>query len=206
MKRSRIALAVGLASAGMALCTSVAAAATVQTATQVAPLSGCSQPVMTQPFAFAKDFNAYTLAPGGTFDSAVSAGWELKSGAGIVQTAQPDGTVGGSLDLPSKSQATSPVLCVTSDYPTARLHVRNLAGSEGVFFYVSYWNNGVWTAPKNTGQFHGSGNSLWTLSNPMNVQPSGAAGWQQVRFTFVAGGNTSRFQVDNFWVDPRISH
>jgi hypothetical protein len=29
------------------------------------------------------------------------------------------------------------------------------------------------------------------------------AGWQQVRFTFVAGGTTSRFQADDFWVDPR---
>jgi hypothetical protein len=161
---------------------------------------------MTQPFSYVKDFNAYTLAPGGAFDSAVGAGWELKNGAAVVETTQADGTVGGVLDLPSKSQATSPVLCITSDYPTARLYVRNLAGSEGVFFYVSYWRNGVWTAAKNTGQFHGSGNSLWTLSNPMNVQPSGVAGWQQVRFTFVAGGNTRRFQADNFWVDPRMSH
>jgi hypothetical protein len=75
-----------------------------------------------------------------------------------------------------------------------------------VFFSVSYWKNGAWTAPKNTGQFHGGSKSVWTLSNPMNIQPGSAAGWQQVRFTFVAGGNTSRFQVDNFWVDPRLSH
>jgi hypothetical protein len=205
MKRSRIALAVGLTSIGMAVLASGAVAATVVTPTPVAPLGGCSEPVMTQPFSFVKDFNQYTLAPGGTFDSAATAGWELKNGAGVVQTAQADGTIGGVLDLPSKSQATSPVLCITSAYPTARLHVRNLAGSEGVFFYVSYWQNGVWTAPKNTGQFHGTDKSSWTLSNPMNVQPSGAAGWQQVRFTFVAGGNTSRFQADNFWVDPRMS-
>lgn len=33
---------------------------------------------------------------------------------------------------------------------------------------------------------------------------TGAPGWQQVRFTFIAGGNTSRFQVNDFWVDPHI--
>jgi hypothetical protein len=205
LKRSRIALAAGLTSLGMAVSATAASAATVLSPMAVAPLSACSEPALTQPFSFVNDRNLYTLAPGGTFDSAASAGWELTNGASIVATTQTDGTVGGVLDLPSKAQATSPILCITSDYPTARLHVRNLAGAEGVFFYVSYWRNGAWTAPKNTGQFHGDGKGAWTLSNPMNVQPSGTAGWQQVRFTFVAGGNTSRFQADNFWVDPRMS-
>jgi hypothetical protein len=93
-------------------------------------------------------------------------------------------------------------MCITSAYPTARLHVRNLKGAEGVFFYVSYYQNGTWTSPKNTGQFHGD-HADWTLSNPMNVQPLKTSGWQQVRFTFVAGGTTSHFQADDFWVDPR---
>ncbi len=109
------------------------------------------------------------------------------------------------LDLPSGAQATSPVLCITSDYPTARLNVRNVAGAEGIFFYVSYYKAGAWTTPKNTGQFHGDGKGGWSLSNPMNVQPAGTPGWQQVRFTFVAGGSSSRFQADNFWVDPRMA-
>jgi len=106
------------------------------------------------------------------------------------------------LDLPSKAQATSPVMCINSDYPTGRLWVRNIAGSEGVFFHVSYLNaDGTWTYPKNTGQFHGDKNA-WRLSNPMNIQPSNRPGWQQVRFTFLADGTKSRFQVNDFWVDP----
>ena len=63
--------------------------------------------------------------------------------------------------------------------------------------------NGAWTSWKNTGQFHGAG-SAWTLSNPMNVHPSNVAGWQPVRFKLIAGGNTSCFQVNDFWVDPRM--
>jgi hypothetical protein len=165
--------------------------------------ASCPAAVFSQPFAAYKDFNYYTLVPGGTFDDSAGGGWQLSNGAGIVDTTQPDGTVDGVLDLPSHAKAVSPVLCITSDYPTARLWVRNLRGSEGVFFYVSYYINGAWTAPKNTGQFHGD-HAAWTLSNPMNVQPSNLPGWQQVRFTFIAGGNTSRFQVNDFWVDPRM--
>jgi hypothetical protein len=165
--------------------------------------AACSTPTFYQPFTALNDGGFYTLAPGGTFDDPTGGGWQLTGGARIVQTTQPDGTVAGVLDLPSKSKAVSPVMCITSDYPTARLWVRNLVGSEGVFFYVSYDTNGTWTSPKNTGQFHGD-HTAWTLSNPMNVQPSNAFGWQQVRFTFIAGGNTSRFQVNDFWVDPRM--
>jgi hypothetical protein len=185
-------VAVGLA-AGPALAATAA----------VIPDSACSTPSLYQPFAGLKDPRFYTMAPGGTFDDPMGGGWQLNGGARIVQTTQPDGTVAGVLDLPSKATATSPAMCVTSDYPTARPWVRNLVGSEGVFFYVSYNIHGTWTSPKNTGQFHGS-QKAWTLSNPMNVQPSDTPGWQQVRFTFIAGGNTSRFQVNDFWVDPRM--
>jgi hypothetical protein len=94
-------------------------------------------------------------------------------------------------------------MCIASDYLTPAHGFATSFGSEGVFFYVSYNINGTWTSPKNTGQFHGS-QKAWTLSNPMNVQPSNTPGWQQVRFTFIAGGNTSRFQVNDFWVDPRM--
>jgi hypothetical protein len=185
--------AIGCAAAALAIAAAPALADTTST---------CQTSALSQPFTAVKDFNYYTLAPGGAFDDAAG-GWQLTGGAAIKQTTQADGTTGGVLDLPSKAQAVSPVMCITSDYPTSRLQVRNIAGSEGVFFYVSYHVNGMWTTPKNTGQFHGD-HSAWTLSNPMNVQPSNTPGWQQVRFTFIAGGNTSRFQVDDFWVDPRV--
>jgi hypothetical protein len=173
------------------------AAITVSAPTPVAPLSACSHGVFSQPLLAFKDQNLYTLAPGGDFEGPTS--WELSRGASI----QGDASRGGVLDLPSGAQATSPPLCITSDYPRSRVFVRNVAGSEGVSFNVSYLRNGVWTAPKNTGQFHGD-KSAWTLSGGMNIQPSSAPGWQQARFTFVAGGTKSRFQVDDFWVDPKM--
>jgi hypothetical protein len=189
--------------AAAALILGVAAAPSSAASGSTTSSGTCSAGAMSQPFTPFGDSHYYTLAPGGTFDGTAASGWQLSGGASIVQAAQPDGSVRGVLDMPSKSQAVSPVMCITSDYPTSRLWVRNLVGSEGVYFYVSYYVNGAWTSPKNTGQFHGNA-TAWTLSNPINVQPSSVTGWQQVRFTFIAGGNTSRFQVNDFWVDPRM--
>jgi hypothetical protein len=188
----------GLAAVALGLSAGSAhAAVTVSTPTPVDPLSACSHGAFSQPLLAFKDKNFYTLAPGGDFEGATS--WELSRGASV----KSDATHGGVLDLPSGAQATSPPLCITSDYPKSRMFVRNVAGAEGVSFFVSYLRNGVWTTPKNTGQFHGA-KSDWTLSGGMNIQPSSAPGWQQARFTFVAGGTKSRFQVDDFWVDPKM--
>jgi hypothetical protein len=195
------ALVSGVAAA-LALSATPALAATAATTPAPAdPLESCATPDLSQPFAGLKDKHYYTLAPGGSF--ADDGGWDLTGGARILDTTQPDGTSGGVLDMPSRSQAVSPIMCVSVDYPMARLAVRNVVGGDGVFFYVSYYKNGVWSNPKNTGQFHGD-HGAWTVSNPMNLQPTKVSGWQQVRFVLVGGGNTSRFQVDDFWVDPRV--
>ena len=94
-------------------------------------------------------------------------------------------------------------MCVDLGYQTARTMVRNVVGAEGVFFYVSYAGTNTWDKPKNTGQVHGT-HTAWTLSDPVNVQPSNLPGWQEVRFTFVPGGTRSDFQIYNFYVDPRM--
>ena len=79
--------------------------------------------------------------------------------------------------------------------------VKDVVGSEGVFFSVSYQGTNTWDFPRNTGQVHGSG-TAWTLSGKVNVQPSNVPGWQPVRFTLIAGGKTSRFQIYDLYVDP----
>ena len=163
--------------------------------------SQCSEPMLTQPFLAWGDRNWYTIVPGESPDSFGGAGWTLSGGAKLVQTTLYDGTSGYVLDLPSGSRAVSPTLCVSSNYPTARTMVRNVVGSEGVFFYVSYAGTQTWNTPKNTGQVHGNG-TAWTLSDPVNIQPSNSTGWQLVQFTFIPGGQHSEFQIYNFYVDP----
>jgi hypothetical protein len=174
-----------------------AAAATVDT-------SMCQNPLLTQPFLSYGDSNWYTLAPGQTVDNFNGSGWTLSGGAKLVATKLADGATGSVLDLPSKAKAVSPIICVTSDYPTARTMVRNVAGSEGVQFYVGYEGTTTWTAPKNTGQVHGSGTS-WTLATPVNLQPYNVTGWQPMQITLIAGGTTSDFQIYNLYIDPRMT-
>jgi opacity protein-like surface antigen len=162
----------------------------------------CTAPALTQPFTAWKDSAWYTLAPGQSSHRFDGRGWTLTGGATVRATTLGDGSQSTVLDLPSGSKAVSPAMCVTKAFPRARSMVRNVKGSEGVFFYVSYLGTKTWDTPKNTGQFHGS-NTSWTLSGGINLQPLGTTEWQVVRFTFVPGGNTSDFQLYDFYVDPR---
>ena len=167
--------------------------------------SACSAPTLSQSLLAAGDSNWYTMTPGESPDSFTGSGWTLTGGAAIATTKLADGRTGPVLNLPSGSQAVSPTICVDSGFQTIRTMVRDVVGSEGVFFYVSYAGTNTWNTPKNTGQVHGQ-QSNWALSDPVTVQPSNTSGWQLVRFTFVAGGKTSDFQIYNFYVDPRCSH
>jgi hypothetical protein len=188
----------GLVALGLLACTfwAVPAQASVNTAQ-------CEQQQYSQPFLYAKDSNWYTLVPGQEPGSFNGEGWTLSGGAQIVTTTLSDGTAGQVLDLPSGSKAVGPVICVTSEYPTARAFVRDAKGSEGVFFYVEYEGTNTWNSPKNTGQIHGPG-SEWGLATPVRMQPSGTAGWQPMRITLVPGGKTSEFEVYDLYIDPRM--
>jgi hypothetical protein len=157
-----------------------------------------------QPFLNVKDSNWYRLLPGETPGSFGGEGWELSGGAQIVTTTLADGSTTQVLNLPSGSEAVSPEICVTSEYPTARGVVRDVKGSEGIFYYVEYEGTSTWEHPKNTGQVHGNGTS-WTDVTPVNMQPYSTPGWQPVRITLKPGGKTSDFQIYNLYVDPRFS-
>jgi hypothetical protein len=180
------------------------AAVPAQAATTTVDTSMCSNPLLTQPFLSAHDSNWYTMLSGETPGDFNGAGWTLTGGAEVVTATRPDGSTTSVLDLPSGSTAVSPEICVTSDYPTARAMVRNVAGAEGVFFYVSYEGTKTWSVPKNTGQVHGSG-TAWTMATPVNMQPLKTQGWQPMRITLIPGGKTSDFQVYDLYVDPRMS-
>ena len=167
--------------------------------------AGCSGQSFVQPFTAFKDSNFYTLVNGSEFATAAE-GWELSGGAQVISTTYPDATTGGVLDLPSGSKAVSPPVCVTLLYPTARVWVRDVKGSEGVAVDVSYAGTVTAVTPKNVGQVHGQ-QTNWTLSNPINVQPQTAGPGEEartVRFVFIAGGKTSDFQVYDLYVDPRM--
>ena len=184
---------------GIALAALSCAPAGATVTTTLAP-AGCSVLPVAQPFLAWGDTHWYSLVPGQTTANFVGTGWTLSGGGSIDSVVRADGGTGTVLNLPSHATAVSPPICVSSDYPTARTMVRNLVGAEGVYVYVSY----AGATFQNTGQVHGAG-SAWTLSTPVNIHSAPLPGWSLVRFKFVAGGTTSRFQVYNFWVDPRMS-
>jgi hypothetical protein len=199
-RRSRIALA-GISAAVMTC--SAASSAVASTPSTTVDTSACTNPAVTQPFLSIGDSNWYTMMRGESPDSFAGSGWTLTGGASLKTAMLADGAVGQVLDLPSGARAVSPAICVNGGFTTARTEVRDVKGSEGVQFYVSYDGTATWNTPKNTGQVHGPGTS-WGLSTPVNLQPSNASGWQIVKFTFIPGGNTSDFQIYNFYVDPRM--
>ena len=192
-----------LRSASLGLLSLFVVAIPAEAATTNLDTSQCSGAEYFQPFLYAGDSNWYTQLPGDTYDSFSGAGWQLSGGAKVLSTTLADGKAGPVLDLPSGSKAVSPVICVTSEYPTARGIVRNVKGAEGIFFYVEYEGTNTWGKPKNTGQIHGNG-TAWTLVTPVNLQPEKTPGLQPMRITLISGGSTSDFEVYNLFADPRM--
>lgn len=167
-----------------------------------APSTGaCSKPVLSQIFLPAKDPNYYTQAPGQTAGGFVGKGWKLEGGARVVAATRANGSTGDVLDLPAGSMAVSPNICVTSLYPTARMMVRSVFGGDNLSFRVSYAATDSWTNPHQTGEVQGN-NTSWSLSDPVQLQPTNVAGWQIVRLTLVPKGPHSEFQVYDLELDP----
>ena len=187
--------AVALAGAALALTAPAAAGAP-----PVAP-ADCAEPPLTQPFLGWGDERSYVLAPGQEAGSFLGDGWTLTDGASIVTTEVADGGSAQVLDMPSGATAVSPTMCVDATYPIARTMVRNVAGGEGVDFYVSYANTKTWDKPKNTGKLKGK-KTGWTLSDAVKTNPGKGDEWQLARFVFVARGKKSAFQLYDFYVDP----
>jgi hypothetical protein len=165
----------------------------------------CQAPVLSQPFLSLRDNRQYTLAPGSDFSNPAGAGWQFFGGAHIAQAAGPDGR-SGTLDLPSGSTAVSPVMCVDMTYPTARIWAKSIVADGDVTVSVSYAATKTALKPQTVGSVKG-GRNAWALSSDVAIRPQLAGkadGWRKVAFILTARSNHGDFQVDNFFVDPRM--
>ncbi len=203
-------LGLGLVIAAAAAAPAQAKSASTQSLTSSVDTSMCAAPALTQPFLSWQDTNSYALAAGQTVANFNGAGWRLSGGATIVTAKLADGTTGSVLDLPRGSQAVSPTICLTSDYPSARAMIDNLSGSNGgaVNFSVSYAGTSSANSPMQTGKFKTTGNQGvgggWELSDPVALAPSSIAGWQPMQITLTPSGTkTANVEVYNLYVDPR---
>lgn len=167
----------------------------------------CQDPLVVQPFAPWGDPREYVMVPGGDFSDPAGSGWQLRGGARIVSARQNDGTPDSVLDLPSGAVAVSPTVCVDISYPTARLWTRTVRGGGAVAVAVAYQDTRTQFRPQLvdalTSRFSG-----WTLSHDIRIRPQIAgrdSGWRRVAFVFAAGGRSSEFQLDDLYVDPRMS-
>jgi hypothetical protein len=204
----RVGLAVGLSLVGAFASTTPAMADEGLTAnTTAASQQECQAPVLSQPFSDLKDNRDYVLAPGGDFSNPTGSGWQFYDGARIVDSTTPGGSAGGSLYMPSGSMAVSPVMCVDMTYPTARMWAQTLGGDGDVRFSVSYAGTKTELNPQDVGHFHGDRNR-WRLSGDIHIKPELAGkgfGWRRVAFVLTAGGKSGQFQIDDIYVDPRMS-
>jgi hypothetical protein len=178
-----------------------------------AELAVCPGQSFSQPFEALKDSNYYTLVEGSEFNSA-NEGWGLNNGASIVEGTRPNGSSGGVLDLPSGSYAVSPAVCVTLQYPTARMWTNTVQGKSNVLVSVAYANTKTASKPKEVGAIQEEENDEsnrpdtgWTLSAPFEVQPElggKVEETRQVRFIFAATGKGSDTELYGLYVDPRM--
>jgi hypothetical protein len=175
--------------------------------TTAASRQECVAPVFDRPFVDFKDGRDYVLAPGGDFNDPSGAGWQFFGGARVVQDDPREGVAGGSLLMSSGSVAVSPVMCVDMSYPTARLWARTLDGDGDVAFSVSYAGTKTELRPQGVGHVKGD-HGRWKLSGDVHIKPELAGkddGWRKVAFVLTAGGKDGRFQIDDLYVDPRLS-
>ena len=114
------------------------------------------------------------------------------------------------LDLPRGSKAVSPTVCLTSAYPTARMMIRDVSGSNGgsVGFSVSYAGTSTANSPLQTGyvqdhRVRRRRRRLVPVRLRPNLDPSTSPGWQLMQITLTANGS-KEFQAYNLYLDPMM--
>ena len=165
----------------------------------------CSAPQVSQAFLSFNDTGWYALLNGDAADNFDGVGWKLGGGAHIVTTKLIDGHVGRVLDLPSGSVATSPLVCVSSSFTTARavMRTRSRNNGGGVSVYISSAGSDTRSNPRSLGQLSARGTD-WRAADPLSLQSAIRGGWQQVRFALVSHGRRSESQLYRFGLDPRM--
>jgi hypothetical protein len=87
-------------------------------------------------------------------------------------------------------------MCVDSDYPDARVDLRQFGNGPALHAYVAY------TGDKGAGKSSGAlnGGSAWGASRAFQLHASSLYGWQEAQYTFV--GDKGDAQLYDFYVDP----
>jgi hypothetical protein len=201
----RLALAAGSIAGTLALAAPAMAGTTLSAAMFAGqtPVSECTPPAMSLPFAGFGDLRSYVLAPNGNFSDRSGGGWRFTGGAQVVSATRPVVGAGGVLAVPAGATALSPLMCVDLDYPTARAWT---GGTGALNIDVIYPDTSKDLKPKSVGSISGLADGSWKLSSDFDVRPQIGgkyAGWRRASFQLTNTGKSSVL-VDDFFVDPRM--
>lgn len=179
-----------------------------------APIACVPTPKLSQPFMQFGDLAAYTLAPGGDFESTPST-WKLSEGAGIIAGNQPYdiGAAGSSsLSLPSGGSARSTPICVDETYTSFRMFARNTGRLGSALKVVVIYVNPDGSARQvetdddtptaiRTAEYYKASASAWAPTASMKIDPTLNVGGALVAFKLKArdGGD---WNIDDVYVDP----
>lgn len=184
----------------------------------------CDEHTFSTPFAALGDTAAYTRVPGGAFEGALD-GWVLTGAVKTIRDRVDNLGAGGdqrALKLPADASATTPLMCVTTDYPYFRFFARatSSANTSRLRAEVIYEA----TTPATVipvGTLYGSKMTSWQATPQlrtgvilatiaMNVaktqqilsgdEPVVGAGPMRIRLTATGGA----WEVDDLFVDPRM--
>ncbi len=201
--RRRAAITTAIAVAALAVAAPMAQAHDDDDATLGGGL--CAGHVLSQPLLAFGDATSYLLAPGADFESGLDT--FTVTGGATIQDGNESFHVSGADDshsafLPAGSSLTTPPLCVTSDYPSMRLFVRN-DGTDGKLGVQVVYTDLLTraTVVKGAGDIdakHIKGN--WTLSKELPTFAGRLGTSLSVRLTAKDKGAWS---VDDVLIDPR---
>jgi hypothetical protein len=205
---TRIKLAVVGAASSLAVLASIAPAAHANVLSIFGGL--CGSPPASQPFAPWGDTNYYTPVPGGSFESGTPS-WLLSGGAKVVSGNESYKVAGGSrsLSLPAGSSATSPAMCTGTDYPSARLFVRNSGSSSSRLNVWAIYPPVLGLLPDKVSLGYLSGSGTWKPSSVLqmgllnNTIGSLNLGETTISFEFAPADNTGNWSIDDVYLDPR---
>lgn len=201
-----------------------AGAGTASAITINVPAGLCDQQSFSTPFAGLGDANAYARVPGGDFEGTLK-DWTL-TGKAVAITDKVDNLgLGGdrkALSLPPGASATSPLMCVTTDYPYFRFFARSKSKATGSRLRVDVIYEA--TSPATVipvGSLNGPAMTTWQATpqlrtgvimatiaaNLANTQqilagdtPVVGAGPMRIRLTAV----TETWEADEVFVDPKM--
>ena len=164
---------------------------------------GCVDQTFAPAFASFGDRRLYTAVPNGSFEDG-TAGWEISGDATVVPHVNPFRAGASALQMGPGSVATSPAICVTHGYQSARAFVQRLTGGRASALRVEvlYPAHARKSATTKRAGALGGGIAFGPSRRFSLAQGMTSGSPVDIRFRLTVRG-AGAFLVDDLLVDPR---